>query len=362
MGPGGTGPQGEPGPVGPQGVQGTVGPTGPAGPTGPIGPQGVPGPPGTGAYVEAPTDGGTYSRQNAGWVLSVNHAGDTMTGPLILAADPTAPLQAATKQTVDAKLAKAGDTMTGPLILAADPTAPLQAATKQYADASGGAGKVSKSGDTMTGLLTVNAGISMPGAQTFRSTAASDGGGNYYGGFNICDPNLGSNVGTQAFHSPGNYVAWIAFVQNAGFQLRSDASAFKSGGTTAWQIYSDSRIKDVTGDYASGLAAVAALRPVRYTFKGNDSLRSPDATKDAPAAPFLNSPNGGAAQAQTEYIGLVAQEAEIPMPELVGLSKGYIDGIAVNDLRSLDTTPLIFALINAIKELKARVETLESLP
>jgi hypothetical protein len=329
MGPGGTGPQGEPGPVGPQGVQGTVGPTGPAGPTGPIGPQGVPGPPGTGAYVEAPTDGGTYSRQNAGWVLSVNHAGDTMTGPLILAADPTAP---------------------------------LQAATKQYADASGGAGKVSKSGDTMTGLLTVNAGISMPGAQTFRSTAASDGGGNYYGGFNICDPNLGSNVGTQAFHSPGNYVAWIAFVQNAGFQLRSDASAFKSGGTTAWQIYSDSRIKDVTGDYASGLAAVAALRPVRYTFKGNDSLRSPDATKDAPAAPFLNSPNGGAAQAQTEYIGLVAQEAEIPMPELVGLSKGYIDGIAVNDLRSLDTTPLIFALINAIKELKARVETLESLP
>ena len=106
----------------------------------------------------------------------VNVAGDTMTGPLVLNADPTAPLQAATKQYADGKasdapidnrtygrynqtwvdvppeppndgkiygrvrpgwvetLRKNGDTMTGALTLPADPTLALQAATKQYVD------------------------------------------------------------------------------------------------------------------------------------------------------------------------------------------------------------------------------------
>lgn len=54
-----------------------------------------------------------------------------------------------------------GDTMTGPLVLAADPAAPLQAATKQYVDtnyitpAAGDTRWVNVSGDTMSGALTV---------------------------------------------------------------------------------------------------------------------------------------------------------------------------------------------------------------
>ena len=113
-------------------------------------------------------------------------AGGTLTGPLILAADPTAALGATTKQYVDlrsgavtvgatppaspnpgalwwdsvggqlyvwyddgstkqwvisvsavssASLPLSGGTLTGPLVLAADPTVALGAATKQYADA-----------------------------------------------------------------------------------------------------------------------------------------------------------------------------------------------------------------------------------
>lgn len=91
----------------------------------------------------------------------VKRAGDTMTGPLFLHADPTQPLQAATKQYVDAvsaavsgiggslanyatisyvdsqdatKVSKSGDTMTGHLTLSGDPSQPLHAATKQYVD------------------------------------------------------------------------------------------------------------------------------------------------------------------------------------------------------------------------------------
>lgn len=65
-------------------------------------------------------------------------SGGTMTGNLILNANPTENLGAATKQYVDtaknACLLKSGGTMTGNLVLNANPTANLGAATKQYVD------------------------------------------------------------------------------------------------------------------------------------------------------------------------------------------------------------------------------------
>jgi len=65
-------------------------------------------------------------------------SGDTMTGPLILSADPAAALGATTKEYTDGQFARslpvAGGTMTGPLTLAANPTTTLQAAPKQYVD------------------------------------------------------------------------------------------------------------------------------------------------------------------------------------------------------------------------------------
>lgn len=65
-------------------------------------------------------------------------AGGTLTGALVLAADPAAAMQASTKQYTDAQVATrlplAGGTLTGALTLAANPASALQAATKQYVD------------------------------------------------------------------------------------------------------------------------------------------------------------------------------------------------------------------------------------
>lgn len=92
----------------------------------------------------------------------VQLAGSTMTGLLVLSADPTAPLGAVTKQYVDnavntagSYVQKSGSTMTGPLILNEDPTEPLQAATKEYVDnaVNTAASYVEISGSTMTGPL-----------------------------------------------------------------------------------------------------------------------------------------------------------------------------------------------------------------
>jgi hypothetical protein len=88
--------------------------------------------------------------------LKLARSGDTLLGPLYLAADPTNPLQASTKHYVDAALSgvltTAGATFVGPVLLAADPIAPTQASTKQYVDS-----RVLRTGDTLLGSLTLAA-------------------------------------------------------------------------------------------------------------------------------------------------------------------------------------------------------------
>ena len=70
----------------------------------------------------------------------VDKSGSTMTGPLVLSADPGNALEATTKQYTDnqdaLKVNKSGDTMTGFLVLSANPTSALHASPKQYVDSS----------------------------------------------------------------------------------------------------------------------------------------------------------------------------------------------------------------------------------
>jgi hypothetical protein len=105
---------------------------------------------------DAPANGTTYGRKDAGWARTVALAGDSMTGPLVLSGDPTLALHAATKQYVDLRpvdapndgsaygrqsaawvkvLPLAGGTLLGMLTLSAGPTLGMHAATKQYVDA-----------------------------------------------------------------------------------------------------------------------------------------------------------------------------------------------------------------------------------
>ena len=109
-------------------------------------------------------------------------------------------------------------------------------------------------------------------------------------------------------------------------------NAQKPGGGS-WAATSDSRAKEDIADYASGLSQLKQLQPRSYRYIGNDNT----------------------------YIGLVAQEVEDVMPELVKQGEGELpDGTEVTDFRTLDQTPLTFALINAVKEMAKRIETLEA--
>ena len=122
--------------------------------------------------------------------------------------------------------------------------------------------------------------------------------------------------------------------------FRVNGGALKPGGG-AWLDSSDARIKTVTGSYSAGLDEVSKLNPVRFTYKGNDG-------------------DAHALVKGKEFIGLVADEAMRGMPEMVTLSEGEIDGRKVSDLKMLDPTAIIYALVNAVKELKAEIEELKA--
>jgi hypothetical protein len=125
-------------------------------------------------------------------------------------------------------------------------------------------------------------------------------------------------------------------------------SAIKPGGGS-WTATSDARIKTVQADYLPGLNEVTALDPVVYRYKGNDTYQEGQ-----------QSPHQLVATSNTDFVGLIAQDVELVFPGMVTKSEGWIDGVKVDDMRTLDTSPLIYALVNAVKELAARVEQLEA--
>lgn len=115
-----------------------------------------------GAMVRFVYDG-TYWIMEGGTIATTTYYGATK---LNSSTSSTSTTEAATPSAVkaamdkaNAALPKAGGTMTGNLVLNADPTANLGAATKQYVDKLASEAtddtKVNKSGDTMTGALVI---------------------------------------------------------------------------------------------------------------------------------------------------------------------------------------------------------------
>jgi hypothetical protein len=258
--------------------------------------------------------------------------------------------------------------------------------------------RVAKSGDTMSGSLSIggqlvvsNLGADFTGKVWHRGNNAGDWGSLFTApGYGLL-VQAGTGTGDVSFQVNnaansatycsirgdgyaqfwGNVQAY-SYIRAAGY-MWTDQQGYKPGGGS-WADTSDARIKTVAGDYTHGLAEILKLSPRRYAYKGNDTPEPPsnssgeppvDPTqtakedKSAPVVPYKNSGHYQAAINSKEFIGLIAQEAETVMPEMVTQRSGYIDGVAVTDMRELDTTPLIFALVNAVNELAARVVALE---
>ena len=112
--------------------------------------------------------------------------------------------------------------------------------------------------------------------------------------------------------------------------LSVNGDANKSVGGGSWQVFSDERLKNIKGNFNSGLKAVMQLQPLRYEYKKDNALG-------------LNSSG--------EHIGFGAHALQKVIPEAVtSTSTGYLQ---------VNNDPIIWTMLNAIKEQQKEIEQLK---
>lgn len=411
---GGQGPAGVQGPTGAQGLTGPAGAQGPigvsvTGPTGPTGPAGAVGPTGAGGLTDAPNDATLYARKSAAW-SHVIHSDITDWAASVPVASSTPPAMNGTVTVgVGTTFARADHVhATDTACYLASNPAGYQTAAQVTASLGG---YLPLAGGTLTGGLTVPSETINGAAGTVRALYGATAGSNRWRvtlGTNVAES--GGNVGSDLFidaysdagallltplqitrssgmatfavsptinaasganalvslYSAGVQKGSIGWTNSGNIQLTAavgggfayldtaaaftvSGNAYKPGGGS-WTATSDARIKMVQAEYEQGLDDIVRLHPVVYVYKGNDTL--------ALGEP---SPHDLVAKNATPFIGLVAQDVEKIFPGMVKQRRGFIDGEAVADLRDLDTSALVFTLVNAVKTLAARVAALEAL-
>jgi hypothetical protein len=111
--------------------------------------------------------------------------------------------------------------------------------------------------------------------------------------------------------------------------LSVNGTASKPGGGT-WAVFSDERLKRIRGTFDSGLKAVMRLQPLRYEYKPDNAVG-------------IKSPG--------EHIGFSAQAVQQVIPEAVtSSSNGYL---------MVNSDPIIWTMLNAIKEQQQEIENLK---
>ena len=191
----------------------------------------------------------------------------------------------------------------------------------------------------------------------------------------------GTSVNIQADSADATCVLVDASANDSGFvELNGGSSGYVqlgTGGTARMQVFasgsvklnsygagtlqtdssgnvtasSDARLKNVTGDFSRGLADVLKLTPRIYHWNEKSGMNTED-----------------------ENVGFIAQEVQDAIPEAVGTMKttDYEEDDAATGKKvrkskreaaeylTLSDRPLIAALVNAVKELKAENDTLRA--
>ena len=122
------------------------------------------------------------------------------------------------------------------------------------------------------------------------------------------------------------------------FNVGTSTPRKPSGGD--WTASSDSRLKNVVGEYTLGLTELcnSNVRPIKYQYNGKA-----DTTADGKT-----------------YVGLIAQEVEQVFSDTViqySAKMNESDENETTDLRMFDAGEIKWALVNAVKELKAELDS-----
>mgnify|MGYP003112826904 CR=1 FL=1 len=129
-------------------------------------------------------------------------------------------------------------------------------------------------------------------------------------------------------------------------KIESNGDMYTNDGTVH-SLASDSRVKSDVADLTDGLTILNQLRPVTYKYNTKSEFYNPiDET--------------------TTRYGFIADEVKTVAPQYIKEGKGKVDGVEVDDFKTLSQTKMIPMLVKAIQELKeendslkSRIETLE---
>jgi hypothetical protein len=136
---------------------------------------------------------------------------------------------------------------------------------------------------------------------------------------------------------------FVIFDQTAGLtRLVIDTSGNCQNTTGTWSAVSDPRTKSDIAAWSDGLAALLELQPITFRYNG-----------------LADTPDDGRV-----HLGLDAAAVLAVLPELVLAAERKLNDIdeEPSQILSVDVGKLVFPLINAVKELAARLAAVEARP
>jgi hypothetical protein len=137
-----------------------------------------------------------------------------------------------------------------------------------------------------------------------------------------------NGAGASAMAVVGGQIGIGTTTPDQKLSVSGDAS--KSAGGGSWQFFSDERLKNIKGQFNSGLKAVLQLQPIRYSYKPDNAL---------------------GLQSVTEQVGFGAQALQKVIPEAVTRnSNGYL---------MVNNDPILWTMLNAIKEQQKEIAELK---
>lgn len=207
-----------------------------------------------------------------------------------------------------------------------------------FAGASGAALTVTTAGRVGIGTITPSDTLTVQTATTNYGMVHTDGTvavGTYVGG-----STGGGYFGTRTNHPLSFFTAngaprmtittagLVGIGSNTPDQLLSvNGNASKAAGGTSWAVFSDERLKNIHGNFTTGLSTLMQLQPIRYQYKA-----------DNPLGLFADS----------ESVGFSAQQVQRVLPEAVTTSRdGYLQ---------LNSDPILWTMLNSIKEQQAHID------
>ena len=128
------------------------------------------------------------------------------------------------------------------------------------------------------------------------------------------------------------------------FRVMASNGAYHTGNTTTWSTVSDRRIKKDIVDNNQGLDIINQIRVRNFNYRTEAEIDAPELQQYSVKDIVVDKPE--------LQIGAIAQEFEEVLP----------DAIMTTDwgVKTINTDPLVWHLVNAVKELSARVQELES--